>query len=170
MAERWCPITGFPGYDVSDQGRVRSYRVRVGMGKWAIADTPQRVLKTSDSPRYRHVGLSRDGVMYTRRVHRLVAKAFLGECPEGMEVCHNDGNSQRNHATNLRYDTHWANMQESSPPGGYITPQQAEEIRSTYRPGNRLYSCRALGRRYGVSRQTISNIVRGVCHAGGSGK
>jgi hypothetical protein len=23
--ERWLPVPGFPGYDVSDQGRVRSY-------------------------------------------------------------------------------------------------------------------------------------------------
>ena len=39
------------------------------------------------------------------RVHRLVAKAFLGECPEGLEVDHIDNNSINNDISNLQYIT-----------------------------------------------------------------
>jgi hypothetical protein len=38
-------------------------------------------------------------------VHQLVAEAFIGACPEEMEVCHRDGNRANNALSNLRYDT-----------------------------------------------------------------
>ncbi|WP_248099523.1 HNH endonuclease signature motif containing protein [Corynebacterium kefirresidentii] len=44
-----------------------------------------------------------------KKVHRLVMAAFVGPCPDGMEVCHNDGNPANNYVGNLRYDTHQAN-------------------------------------------------------------
>lgn len=37
--------------------------------------------------------------------HRLIAAAFLGECPEGMEVDHINGNTLDNRAINLQYLT-----------------------------------------------------------------
>lgn len=46
----------------------------------------------------------------TVAVHVLVAAAFHGPRPEGLEVCHNDGNPQNNVASNLRYDTMSGNM------------------------------------------------------------
>lgn len=39
-------------------------------------------------------------------VHRLVAEAFLGSCPPGMEACHNNGNPSDNRLSNIRWDTH----------------------------------------------------------------
>ena len=43
--EIWKPIPNFPGYDVSDRGRVRSYHQRIGKHEWIIAKNPQRILK-----------------------------------------------------------------------------------------------------------------------------
>ena len=117
MSERWLPVPDFPGYEVSDHGRVRSYHCRAqGQGElWEISDTPQRYLKGAyKRTGYHFVGLSRNGIRYTRHVHQLVARAFLGPCPKGKELCHNDGDPANNHVSNLRYDSHLANMQDAA--------------------------------------------------------
>jgi hypothetical protein len=43
-------------------------------------------------------------------VHSLVALAFLGPCPEGLECCHWDGDPGNNRPGNLRWDTSSANL------------------------------------------------------------
>src|SRR5699024_9639299 len=58
------------------------------------------------------VNLFRDNIGYTRRVHRLVMEAFVGPCPEGMEVCHWNDNASDNRLSNLRYDTRSANTMD----------------------------------------------------------
>lgn len=101
----WKSVVGYEGlYEVSDFGRVRSLR-----GK-----TPRvlRVNKTSNG--YIHVGLvGRGGAKNRRRwlsVHRLVAEAFIGECPEGREVNHKDENKANNCVSNLEYVTRSENI------------------------------------------------------------
>lgn len=44
-----------------------------------------------------------DGVRLTKPIHVLVADAWIGKRPEGMEIDHIDQNRQNNHYTNLRY-------------------------------------------------------------------
>jgi hypothetical protein len=47
-----------------------------------------------------------------RYVHSLVAEAFIGPRPIGLEVRHLDGDSTNNAVDNLRYGTHAENMQD----------------------------------------------------------
>jgi hypothetical protein len=47
-------------------------------------------------------------------VHRLVARAFVGECPIGLHVLHGDGNKTNNHFTNLRYGTPAENVADTN--------------------------------------------------------
>ena len=47
-------------------------------------------------------GLSKNGQV---RVHKLVAECFIGECPEGFEVNHDDGDKENNNVSNLEYMT-----------------------------------------------------------------
>lgn len=90
---------------VSDAGRVRSIDRIDTMGR------PWRGIVLSPSVRrgYPRVTLCRDGERDPRYVHRLVAEAFIGPCPDGMECCHIDGNSQNNSRSNLRWGTPTSN-------------------------------------------------------------
>ena len=72
MAEIWKPVFGYEGiYEVSDEGRVRSYR----KGKHGICETP-RILK-GEKGLYRTVTLCRNNRKTTTYVHRLVAEQFI---------------------------------------------------------------------------------------------
>lgn len=83
----WKPIPSFPGYWVSSAGEVRSPRGRL------LAMTPNRA--------YRAVKIK----AVPRKVHALVAEAFLGPRPPGQEVRHLNGNAADNRLKNLAYGT-----------------------------------------------------------------
>jgi len=113
--ECWKPIPGFIGYEVSNLGRVRSY-FRRNKGKrppfWIVADEPQRILKGSPDRGYPGVGLSVNGKFYYKKTHQLIMLSFVGPCPDGMEICHNDSDPRNCTLSNLRYDTRIKNASD----------------------------------------------------------
>lgn len=111
--ETWRPIPSFEGYEVSDQGNVRSLD-RIIQTVCGPRPARGRVLKPAATHRrgYLHVRLG-GGPNTSRFVHQLVAEAFFGPRPVGMVVCHNDGDPTNNRPCNLRYDTQSGNMQDS---------------------------------------------------------
>lgn len=46
------------------------------------------------------------------KVHHLVASAFHGDRPNGLVICHRNGDPQDNRASNLRYDTQSSNLKD----------------------------------------------------------
>jgi len=106
MNEDWRPIAGYPGYEISSLGQVRSLS-RVDAAGNRIKG---RVLKLRlHTGGYLRVNLCA-GKPRDFFVHRLVLETFVGPCPPGMEGCHNDGNRQNNATSNLRWDTRVQNM------------------------------------------------------------
>jgi hypothetical protein len=104
--EEWRPILGFPGYSVSDRGRVRSEtRVLIDGRSWRGRIMAQKV----DKHGYANVCLCRNGDKFSRRVAFLVAEAWHGPRPDFMEVAHGDGDRLNNRASNLRWSTHVEN-------------------------------------------------------------
>lgn len=96
--EQWRPVVGFEDlYKVSDHGRVYSMRT----GKY---------LRAGMNRRHRHVALCRGDGGKSHRVHRLVMEAFVGPCPEGLEVRHLDDDPDNNHLVNLVYGTRSENL------------------------------------------------------------
>lgn len=102
-AERWLLIASHPAYEVSDRGRVR----RIATG---------RLISIYTGDHYSKVRLKIDKPA-TKNVHQLVAEAFLGPRPEGMEVCHNNGDHHDNRLDNIRYDTHSNNQRDQAKHG-----------------------------------------------------
>lgn len=106
IEEHWRPVVGYEGFfEVSSNGRVRSLPRMVPAGGGRQRRSSGRVLSQSAASNYPKVGLRVDGVRRTYNVHRIVAEAFLGPCPPGLEVLHQDGDRLDNRAANLRYGT-----------------------------------------------------------------
>lgn len=111
-AEQWRPVVGYEGaYEVSDLGRVRSLDRAVPAGRGRTRKSSGRVL-SQYLGNYAKVRLKVDGAGSTKNVHALVAETFLGPRPDGLEVCHNNGDASDNRLANLRYDTHSANQSD----------------------------------------------------------
>ena len=111
--EIWKPIPGWEdSYEVSDHGNVRSIarvtQARLGVNRMVRS----KILRQCNDKGYRKVYLYSGGVKTSAAVHRLVAAAFIGVRPEGLQTCHNDGNPSNNHVSNLRYDTPSANQHD----------------------------------------------------------
>ena len=97
--ENWKPIMGFDSYEVSDLGRVRS-----------VFNGATRVLKLElhKQTGYLRATLSARGTtgkQYHRKVHRLVALAFLENPENKPEVNHKDANKMNCSVGNLEWVT-----------------------------------------------------------------
>ena len=100
--EVWRTIDNFPMYEVSNKGRVRSWK----NNKWGRSQKPRLLKLARNAKGYPRVQLTRvDGKKKSWFVHKAVLTAFVGPRPFGMQCCHGDGNPQNNCIENLRYDT-----------------------------------------------------------------
>lgn len=109
LSEEWRPVDGYAGrYEVSNLGRVRSLPNQ--RRKTTIILKQQPNVRTG----YFYVNLtSHNGRRWVQKniaVAVMVAIAFKGPRPPGMEACHNDGNHQNNRERNLRWDTPESNQ------------------------------------------------------------
>lgn len=111
MTEEWRPIEGAPGYEVSNQGRVRNLGgARVRCGKpGGYRTVPARILKPFVVPSTGYLQvLLPDRKKHS--VHRLVAKAFCDGYADGLVVDHINCIRDDNRAANLRWVTHAENI------------------------------------------------------------
>lgn len=106
MLETWKPIIGTQ-QEVSDHGRLRSWASR---GSELFAKEP-RLLKTyADKNGYIHGSIFQYGRRKNVTIHPLVAEAFIGPRPPGMQINHIDGDKSNNRPSNLEYVTCQANL------------------------------------------------------------
>lgn len=155
MVEEWRPIESSPGYEVSDLGRVRSYRDRQGHP----SAEPRIMVLQATIHGYLWIKLGRQR---QAAVHRLVADAFLGPRPPGMECRHLDGDRSNAALGNLAYGTRSENYQDRKRHGtendgerhglSRLTNQMAREIRASIAP------TKELAHRYEVSPVTINRV------------
>jgi hypothetical protein len=109
LPEEWRTILGTDGrYEVSNLGRVRSTSL-VGSGGRILKPQP-------DGKGYFRVVICCKpigGRNANRRVHQLVAHAFIGPQPEGMEINHINCVKHDNRLVNLEYVTREQNREHA---------------------------------------------------------
>ncbi|CAL6018616.1 Conserved_hypothetical protein [Hexamita inflata] len=102
QGEQFKYINGYPSYLVSNFGRITFNEDKVKRAPISI------------SCGYYQITILNEFRSNHYFIHRLVAQAFLGECPENHEVDHIDRNRQNNQLSNLRYVTRSQNSRNRS--------------------------------------------------------
>lgn len=116
MKEEWRDIKGYEGfYKVSSFGRVLSLpkkrNIVVFNKATAIAYTKERILKgRKDKDGYLMVSLSDGKRTINKKIHRLVAEAFLKPIEGKVIINHKNGKKDDNVVTNLEWCTNKENL------------------------------------------------------------
>jgi hypothetical protein len=166
--EHWRPVVGYEGfYEVSDRGQVRSLDRVVGHKQ-----LKGRILRPApNGGGHLAVALCKNGSQSTKKVHSLVAEAFIGPRPDGMEVRHGRNGKLDNSLANLCYGTPKQNGEDKVRDGTSGKGEQCGTARLTVeqvRLARRLvaegpWGTQArLADQWGVHRKTLSCAVRGV--------
>lgn len=161
----WKPIPSLKKYEASNTGLIRNSETLKVLkpqnnifGYYAMTCRPEPYKQTNV------------------RVHRAVAEAFLGECPDGYVVNHIDGNKHNNNIDNLEYVTSSENNQHAYDTGlkvanmtnvikkgeehylSKVSEEQAIEIlKYFYQTG---YGSRKIAKHFNISRGTVDGIIR----------
>lgn len=112
--ERWKVIPGWPFYEISDHGNVRSWKPHP-RSKSKRRDVPVKKVAPIIKRGYALLTLVEKNHTSERRlqsfyVHRLVAQEFVTGQRPGLDVAHLDGKRTNNHYSNLAWVTRSENM------------------------------------------------------------
>ena len=109
--EKWLPVVGYEGhYEVSDHGRVKSLARKLPVAGSGWRNYRERILRPSFAGHPHVVMVTPTGEQRTETIHRMLMAAFVGPCPEGMEVRHLNDVKDDNRLENLAYGTASENM------------------------------------------------------------
>jgi len=175
MQEEWRPVVGYEGlYQVSNKGRVKSLERNfesTRMGTPCTIIVREKILKNNiGNHGYFVVGLYKYNKMKLKTVHSLVCEAFIGERPDGYDICHRDGNKLNNNLENLRYDSHKNNHQDMKLNNTWPSREKNGKNKLTENEVQQIYlllkntkiTYKEIGEKYSVHKTTIININKGI--------
>jgi len=166
--EIWKPISHFPGYEISNHGRIRSFWKLDGRRGWKISNRYKYLPKIHiDKGGYQFVRLRQKHLT----IHGLVLTAFVGPRPLDKECRHLDGNQKNNYLNNLKWGTKRENgldkaMHGNLPPSfcgqgekhrcAKMTDAKIVEMRNLHASG---YSINKLCKMYGIAHSSARAII-----------
>mgnify|MGYP004503631335 CR=1 FL=1 len=170
--EYWRPTVGFPGYEVSSHGKVRSvardYIDSIGR-KQHVKGQVLTLQYQRNNKGYVQVmaSLYKNGKMHRLLVHRLVAKAFISNPYNFPQINHKDENSTNNNVENLewctaKYNNHYNNLVERRSKKK-CKLVDVFDINNNYI--ETMPSCKDASIKYNVSRGSISSCCNGVINS-----
>jgi hypothetical protein len=166
--EEWRPMVGFPSYEVSDFGNVRSVpRAAQDTRGWKriMPGRPMRANIVGGG----YLGMALRLGHECRRiyVHRAVAEAFIGPIPPKYTINHRNGDKKDNRVCNLEICTYAANslharrvLMRGVGVGHPSAVHSAETIREADRLLKNGVGICETARRTGVSKGTVSAIKK----------
>lgn len=161
--EKWKDVVGYEGvYEVSNQGRVRSRDHIDTIGRFRRG----RVLKPAIHNRgYTYVNLydARTNQKSREYIHRIVARAFIGEPPRGHNVDHINRVRDDNRLENLRYLTIKENCAQSS-------DSKCKSVEQLTKEGTvikKFTSTAEASAETGINRACIYGALNGKCATAG---
>ena len=171
MLEIWKPIEGFEDcYEVSNLGNVRSLdRYFYCKSKTKPNLFKGKILKQRfDKYGYLTVNLKKSQKSHIKKVHRLVALAFIKNPNNYDNINHIDGIKTNNIISNLEWCTVKENTQHRTKNllvKPILNKEQVTDILNNCKPAknqtDRNFSITFYAKKYGVDRRTISDILNG---------
>jgi hypothetical protein len=162
--EIWKRIFGFPGYEVSTHGRIRSFKDFQGR----LMGVPHMIKPIINNNGYRKVVLyDQNAVPHQKSIHRLVAMAFIPTDNRSLVVDHLDGDKSNNHVDNLEWVSNKENSIRAYNMGLYEPTFAATRrpiIVTDLRNGDQSYysGVNEAARKLGFSSSIISRNINGL--------
>lgn len=166
--EEWRPVIGWEDrYEVSSLGRLKRLKDTAsslaGIAKFKPRSWGYPSVELRDG----------SGSFTCVSLHVLVARAFLGERPQGHDVNHIDGNKNNNSPGNLEYVTHAENNLHAqriglnpvaceNNPATRLANTDVVEMRRRFQAGD---ARTAICADYGVTQTTLAEILAGKIFA-----
>jgi hypothetical protein len=154
--EIWKPIKDFPKYEVSNLGRVKSY----------MKEKPAILAGGFDKDGYHIILLYNEKGRFTKRVHRLVAEAFIPNPEVKAQVNHLNGKKADNKVDNLEWATTSENVKHAFDTG--LKTSQFQEGKRPVKQINlktneliRVYESAKATIKDGFHRQSVGRVCRG---------
>ena len=161
--ENWKDVSGFPGYKVSDAGKLRSVEryVRHSEGRQRLVKG--RVISTDiDKYGYLKVRLSKEGTRIKKSLHRLIAIAFIPNIDKKPTVNHIDGIKTNNRVENLEWNTYAENNQHAFDNGLKNNNHSKKPVKITKCDMTLEFdSCRLAAKHIGCDFRSVSKVVTG---------
>ena len=154
---RWRIIEGHSNYAIDADGVV--INIITGM----IIKTKMRGGNSKTKPKGKYKSVSLQGKTYS--IHSLVATHFIGPRPDGLVVCHNDGDCLNNHVSNLRYDTQANNNKDKLKHGTASIRPTNKMLDHMFIAASQGISIQKIAQRYGVHRNWPS-LARRLAKSG----
>ena len=160
LQEVWKDIPKYKGYyQVSSLGNVRSL-IQWNGHRYIKRNKPYILSQSNTTTGYKKVELVKDGVIKSKKVHRLVAKAFIPRIKGKNIINHKDGNPKNNHVDNLEWCTQSENMQHAYDVGlmkRKICENKEKLIIKDYLSKIRLEE---IADKYGIEKNSIYRVLK----------
>lgn len=157
VKERWRQVPGFPDYDVSNLGKIRTWKSgKPVMMKIRIGSDGYPRVTIQDSK----------GLKKVCRVHVLTARAFLG--PARGRLVRHKSRSKKAALSNIEYGSYMDNHRDKYRDGTDQRGEKNSQAELTKKHARQIYKLKGkmtqkeISETFGISRQAVSDIHRRI--------